>query len=555
MARYLTKSRFQIARECPRKLFYTNKPQYAGQKDDDPFLAALAEGGYQVGALARAYFPEGHNIETLEYAESVRQTNALLQLDKVTLYEAAFIYNNLFVRADIVIKTGTELKLIEVKSKSNDSHGIDSMRNKNGSIASTWKPYLEDVAFQKYVASSACPNLDVHAYLVTVDKDKPCPTDGLNQKFRIITNEHGRKTVVQTEPLSQEERDQKILRIDPVDDLCDLIWQDTYPKPDGSNRDCSFFELIGYFSDCYVRDQKIRPQLTAACAKCEFKTDEEARRAGLISGFEECWKEMLGWTSVDFADPLIFDIGRLNSKAKAALLEEKRVKITQIENKDINLKSSDKPGLSQSERQLLQIQKIQNNDDSFWIDQANLMNEINNWVYPLHFIDFETAMAAIPFNRGIFPYEGIAFQFSHHIVYKDKCVVHKGQFINAEPGYFPNFDFIRALKRELDQDDGSIFRYATHENTYLRMIRNQIAKADPILEDKDDLIHFIDSITEYSVGKGRQIKKIKGPRNMIDLCDLVMRYYFDPIMKGSVSIKKVLPAILKNSKYLQRKYS
>jgi hypothetical protein len=87
------------------------------------------------------------------------------------------------------------------------------------------------------------------------------------------------------------------------------------------------------------------------------------------------------------------------------------------------------------------------------------------------------------------------------------------------------------------------------------MIRDQIKKSGSILEDKDELIHFIDSITEYSIGKGKQKRKIKGPRNMIDMCDLVMRYYFDPIMKGSVSIKKVLPAILKNSKYLQGKYS
>ncbi len=319
--------------------------------------------------------------------------------------------------------------------------------------------------------------------------------------------------------------------------------------------DCSFPELINYYAESYARDQKITPQLSPACAKCEFKTDEEANCAGMISGFEECWKEVLGWNADDFEESLIFEVGRLHYKTKAKLLEEHRVKIKQMKNSDINLKSSDSTGLSQSERQLLQIQKVQDNDGIFWIDKENLKNEIKSWTYPLHFIDFETAMSAIPFNRGIFPYEGIAFQFSHHIVYKDGRVEHKGEYINAEPGYFPNYDFIRALKNELSQDSGSIFRYATHENTYLRMIRHQIENADSVLEDKDELIHFIDSITEYYVGKGKQKTKITGPRNMIDMCDLVMRYYFVPIMKGSVSIKKVLPAILKNSKYLQTKYS
>ena len=42
---------------------------------------------------------------------------------------------------------------------------------------------------------------------------------------------------------------------------------------------------------------------------------------------------------------------------------------------------------------------------------------------------------------------------------------------------------------------------------------------------------------------------------MVDLLDLVKRFYYDPLTKGSNSIKKVLPAILNRSHYLQKKYS
>ena len=42
---------------------------------------------------------------------------------------------------------------------------------------------------------------------------------------------------------------------------------------------------------------------------------------------------------------------------------------------------------------------------------------------------------------------------------------------------------------------------------------------------------------------------------MVDLRDLVKRYYYDPATKGSNSIKKVLPAILASSRYLQEKYA
>lgn len=50
--RYLTKSRFKLAAECPTKLSYVGKSDYVDRSANDSFLAALAEGGYQVGELA-----------------------------------------------------------------------------------------------------------------------------------------------------------------------------------------------------------------------------------------------------------------------------------------------------------------------------------------------------------------------------------------------------------------------------------------------------------------------------------------------------------------------
>jgi len=70
--RYLTKSRFKLATECPTKLFYTGKSQYANQNLDDSFLLALADGGFQVGDLAKCYFPGGHDIKTLDYDEALK---------------------------------------------------------------------------------------------------------------------------------------------------------------------------------------------------------------------------------------------------------------------------------------------------------------------------------------------------------------------------------------------------------------------------------------------------------------------------------------------------
>jgi len=140
------------------------------------------------------------------------------------------------------------------------------------------------------------------------------------------------------------------------------------------------------------------------------------------------------------------------------------------------------------------------------------------------------------------PYESIAFQFSHHIIEKDGAVKHVGQFICAEPGVFPNFEFVRELKKQLEVDDGTIFRWATHENTILNHIGAQLLKRSAAVPDANDLLSFIEEITT------------NGSRSMVDLNEIAKRTYFHPETKGRTSIKKVLPAVLRTSHFLKDKY-
>lgn len=91
MPRYLTKSRFKLANECPTKLFYTaKKDRYADASLEDPFLAALAEGGFQVGEFATALFPGGELVEELGYEDSLAKTAALLERAEVVTFGRAF---------------------------------------------------------------------------------------------------------------------------------------------------------------------------------------------------------------------------------------------------------------------------------------------------------------------------------------------------------------------------------------------------------------------------------------------------------------------------------
>jgi hypothetical protein len=575
----LTKSRFKLALECPVKLYYTGKPgEYPDAKLDDAFLHALAEGGFQVGELAKLYYDGqdalvsnavmddrlystdgqdvlvsdadkdvrlhptgGHNISAIDYDTAIEETNKLLKQNKVTIFEAAVMYDNFFIRIDILKKHGSTLKLIEVKAKSIDPDTYNGFTNPDGNIKKEWSQYLYDVAFQKYVLSNAFPEYKVSAFLMLADKNAKASVDGLNQRFFLKKDKKGRTSVKVTD---KSDTGNRLLAEIRVDNEAEVIYNNRYTL---EGRDLSFKEYVNALAKAYADNSKIKHPIGDQCRECEFNAPEEELH-GKRSGFRECWREQARFTDKDFKEQLIFDLWSFRGKQK--LIDNKIYFIKQVDENSFPEQRRKKPGLTENERKILQIQKVKKRDNTPFIDSKGINAEMKAWKYPLHFIDFETTMTAIPFNKGRHPYEGIAFQFSHHIVYDTGLVEHKGQYLNTAQGYFPNYDLMRALKKELDADNGSIFRYSPHENTFLAMIYKQLHE-DNKIRDRKELSSFIETISHSN---SNSVKKWSGKRDMIDLWDIVKRYYYHPVMKGSNSIKAVLPAVMESS-FIQKKYS
>jgi hypothetical protein len=545
--RYLTKSRFKLAEECPTKLYYTRKKEYLDKSLEDPFLTALAEGGFQVGELAKCYFPDGTDIKTLDYREALEQTNALLANENAVIYEAAIKYQNLFIRADVLVKKGNRFYLHEVKAKSCDFNDETGFLSAKGFLSSTWKPYVHDVAFQKYVLSKAFPEMQIFSYLMLVDKTKTASVEGLNQKFQLVKDENGRTDINIIGNTDLNALGEKLLISINIDNLVSKIWNGNASKTPPA---MSFEKSIHYFASNYETDTKIDSPITPDCWKCQFSCTPEEETLGYKSGFKECLKNKFGWDESQIQLPTVVEVW--DNRRKQKLFDENKIFMHQLTEEDLSVERGSET-LSRTERQWLQVEKTVANDNSMYLDKAGLKDLMESFTYPLHFIDFETSMVAIPFNKGRRPYEQTAFQFSHHIMEANGRVKHIGQFISTEKGEFPNYDFLRALKKELENDEGTIFRYAAHENTVLNQVYVQLINDDSISTiEKEELKSFIREITTSS---NQLAVQWDGPRKMVDLLLLVKGYYYDPKMKGSNSIKVVLPTILQTSEYIQTKYS
>ena len=575
--RLLTKSAFKIALSCPHKLYYYGRPdEYENANANDEFLESLAEGGFQVGELAKIYcdVPADCDLkDIMDHEESLQRTQELMQRDQVNIAEAAFCFENLFVRVDILKKDGNNIELIEVKAKSwnPDTDKFISSKPK-GAVASGIRPYVYDVAFQKYVVCKALGEAyHVKAYLMMADKSKRADIDGLNQLFKIEKNQQGRAEAVMAPDARQRiaQSHEQVVTPFPVDELCNaIIAGETTEQTTDKNPTCMgmrFVPFINWVADFYCNDHRCPApvELAGKCLKCEFHC---AAGSEMKDGKCECWLTQV--TEQDYNHrPLIATLnGSSLSSNRGKWVSEGKYfmdQLTETELKPYNEKTPDAPGLDDYQRKWLQIGLETKNEGilsrfrehlngNIYLDVDGLREEMATWKYPLHMIDFETTAVALPYYIGMKPYEQVAFQFSHHIIYEDGRIEHAGQYLNEDVAKFPNFEFVRELRRQLSLDQGTIFRYATHENSILRAIAGQLA--DSKEPDKDELIAFIRSIT-HEKDKNHNLV-YQGERDMVDLLQVVKRYFYQlDEMHGSNSIKQVLPAVLNSSQYLKDKYS
>lgn len=531
--RYLTKSLFKLAVECPTKLFYAGKQEYNNTMREDAFLKMLADGGFQVGELARLMYPGGHEIKSKNHAEAEAETAEWLKQDEVILFEPAIRFGDLFIRIDILVKRGNTFRIIEVKAKSYYSEK-PALLTKMGGIASDVLPYIEDVAFQFYVFGKAFPDSTVTCFLMMPDKAKTATIEGLNQLFKV--KQTGKQTEIITDPrIKVSGYGGNVLEEVNIDELVGMVMVGGVSYPGGKD---TLPRLAQRWSEAYKNDERIPQVIGAQCGMCEFRAE---LHGSLKSGFHECWKSARNFDIHDFANGTVLDLW--NFRGKDELIDRGICKLSQVTQGDLKYEEADE-GLSNSRRQWMQVSGLPEEfkERGFYLDCNLIRSEMATWKFPYHFIDFETSAVALPFYKGMRPYEQVAFQFSHHVMRSDGTVEHVGEFLLSEPGKFPNYVFSLDLKEQLERDDGSVFMWSHHENTILNRIIIQL-QDDSIRPDyADELITFLKKLI-----KG-------GDRAMVDLCALAQKAYFHPDTKGSNSIKKLLPAVLNTSDFLRKKY-
>lgn len=533
---YLSKSDFQIASSCPKKLMY-KKAYYPTANDTNEYMETLAQGGYIVGKIATLLFPEGIEIDG-NTQDCIKQTNVLLKRDKVVLFEAAILSGQKLVRIDVLVKKGTNLHLIEVKSK---SHNTDEEFEK-----AKPKKYTEDIGYQYLVLKEAFPEYTIKCSLLMPDKAKRTTIDELAGWFSIKKREKVTDTELEELPAQQKpsfnkpevifkyenapDRENYVnrLKLEGILGYQDVTDEIEQMQANIKQRASNFIRILNNGI------QPIDYQINKGCKACEFNTPETEK-----NGFKECWG------SLAYTEPNIFDLyygGAIGHYTKGYYLDEliadKKTSIFDIDLERLKNKQGELG--SRALRQTIQIQNTRTNSE--WIS-PELKSTIDKLKYPIHFIDFETYTGALPFHRGMRAYELIAFQWSCHTITSPGATPQHSEWIHTGANFhdtnaFPNFEFARSLMKQIGTS-GTPLMWATHENTVLRTILNQM---DVFEIQVDGLKQWLTNITSDNNRDGR----------LVDMNKMTQNYYFHPYMKGRTSIKKVLPAIWSHFPYLHQ---
>ena len=152
-----------------------------------------------------------------------------------------------------------------------------------------------------------------------------------------------------------------------------------------------------------------------------------------------------------------------------------------------------------------------------YIDKEKIKEYLNTLSYPLYFLDFESYQMPIPLYDYVHPYEQVPFQYSLHYLESEDSELKHTEYLGI-PGTDPR----RLLAEQLVKDIPKDVCVLAYNMRFEKGIINRLAQLYPDLKEHLTNIH-------------NNIKDLEDP--------FKKGYYYNKLMDGSSSIKKVLPAL------------
>lgn len=263
-------------------------------------------------------------------------------------------------------------------------------------------------------------------------------------------------------------------------------------------------------------------------------------------GFRECWSSEIEQNEGNTND-LVFDLIGPDTRiwVEQGLYFQHQVP---VDGNEVVQKAKRSHGrITARQRQELQVLKSKGISVPDEIIKPQLFQELREWEYPIHFLDFEAGNYAVPIKGGRKPYHLVVFQYSCHTLREDRSWSHY-QWIDEAGDEYPNYEFVRQLRTIPDLEKGTIVQYSGFERNALKTIRQELKQENGHVSDSQELIDWLEPII------GRHDSNGGRKPFLADLSRMVRNFYYNNKMGNSLSIKDVVQSIMSRSTYLKQVY-
>jgi len=538
--------------------------------DENHYVRLLAEGGFQFEKLVRLAWPgdclrafsdtpEDAALATLNRLRCLRDSDGVL-------HEAQFSHGDFFARVDMLRIQGDELLLCEIKSKAVDGPTEDThpariptdgdvgiLQKRRGGVTSGWRLYVADIAFQVVVVERALQaaglaDLKVRPRLVLAN------SNAHGNQFDHFGNV--RRKAAATSPAHLTEADfEFVLQPDPafvssiilevdVSEAVRRLRKLSAQSNAESWRGLTLETLMSEMADVLRGGGPAAEQERGwKCAGCEFRVKTGSSDLVAPTGFRHCWNSFAEQAESLFelywGGSYQPNAGKANQRWVHELLRKAPVSAA----KGLRALPRDRSGGARAITRNLQIRShaaatTESSEDFAGLVESRLLPA--GGLGTLHFIDFETATACLPYEHGMRPYEIVAFQFSSHTgqcsdgVLDSASIQHQEWLDPMRDGGDPSRSlrsidrqFVDALRKAIG-DQGPVLHWAAHERTVLRAIAER-------LERGDDSIR-IDWLRELAGEAGHAHGRL------VDMRGVAEGHVMTPHQRGRYSMKQLLPA-------------
>jgi len=522
----LSKSLFKLGLTCPIKLKHALAlPALQRQADGNEYMQQLARGGYMFEKLVKVYHPgDDMYVPKESHADASARTIAKIKAGDCMLHETTFACGDLMARCDMVRVTGDTLDLIEIKSASAE---VESKLQADPKelLKKDWQPYVVDLAYQVHVARQALRAAGVQktirAWFYLPNKQGSAGPEEVRGLFTLTETGPGGRPEVEYRGKARPGDETSLIAILEATEAVSQAYPGEESIAEATER------MTGYVASGHWP----KPELGMKCKACEFNVP------GQTSGYDHCWGTQAR------AEHHLFTLWHLGSMEHRQPGTVRRIveqtaprapRITDLQDEDVAGDGELQRGWK---RQIMAVRTGRPFISPEIVRDAATLLRCKPENYPLFFLDYEGTRCALPSAPGCRPYGQVAFQWSCHVIDNPGASPRHVEWLDTE-NENPNLGFLESLRKLLGEQ-GTIYHWADYEVVVTQELANEI-RSDA---SKADLVSWVDR----NWGMNSKIKKnnVKSER-CLDLVVISRGHFYDPAMKGSHSIKNVLPVIWKN---------